>query len=514
MSNKPRLTDTEKKALLRVFVGRFGLVPLVTLALRAIGAQKVGLLLQFKDPGLTDEDVERLLAAMAKVTTTKEVVTLATAAIGIARVNEILAYLAGRGLDEVGVIVPPVANRQYPTDPTRLVGIGRDYTWTKNPEDRDRFYDSLARWGLNVTSIEYGGWGQAPGPLYLYRDGNAKIAAQYKLEVAAARRTKTLLFVNVVNDNKGSGKYGDDRKYLDSYKAQVEAAMNTVLAEGPEGVWVQIVGEGGISKRPYAAELIKKWTPIFRQAGFKTVNNTPARSSSKGLADFYAWHNCQLSDFGPDGCILVTDCGTAIASYTEGGLNGKRLKPSTLESYTRNVVAKGGRGHIIYTGWYLETVSDEDIAAVARGAGLVGGGKPVPVPPPVSDAADAIDISRVFEASTGNLMDEQKVPITHTLKNLRRSGNKITFTNDFPSTFFRKTKGDPVTDLARFYCYWVQDGRAYGGHFDWCRTSTKDRELKNVFSSYFRINPPKDALLYFSVVASDGKTRTNVARPV
>jgi len=276
---------------------------------------------------------------------------------------------------------PPVSS-VYPTQPKEVLGIGRDYTWTDGGQPA--FMAMLAKYPpINATSIEYAGWTLGKG-LFLYRDGNDKIAPHYKKLVKDARAAKKMVIVSVLNDNKGAKKYGDDNKRLDQYKSHCDAALKTVLAEGPEGVWVQVMAE---TQSPYGAELEKKWIPIFKAAGFKTINNNGSRPQNKGAADYFAWHNCSMNDYGKPGCILIPDCGSAIGTYiatlglyimqgaeqsaislyTVGGINGKTLNAGVIEKLGKDVGALKDRGLNIYTAWMLEKVDESVVQALVRG---------------------------------------------------------------------------------------------------------------------------------------------------
>jgi hypothetical protein len=273
-------------------------------------------------------------------------------------INNIFAYT-----------LPEPAPVGYPSQPSQVIGIGRDYTWSSGGQEN---FIKLLAWGkLNTTSIELAGWGfdgTKAGQTFLYRDGIEKIAPYYDEILNLCRKYKILLIVSVVNDNKGSTKYGDDNKGLSFYKKEVEDAMNLVLSRGPEGVWVQTVAE---TQTAFGLQTEEKWITIFKNAGFKVIYNRLSRPfAAQYGADFFAYHNCSLNDFGINGCILIPDCGTAIGSYTKGGLNGPILIPKVLYDFTRKVKAVKGRGLCIYTGWRLQRISFIDILAIKYGWGL------------------------------------------------------------------------------------------------------------------------------------------------
>lgn len=258
--------------------------------------------------------------------------------------------------------------QNYPQQPKDIIGIGKDYTWTTG--NKEAFIRMLSVCRLNTTSIELAGWGNSytkKGQLFLYRDGIEAIRPHYQELLSLCRKYNILLIVSILNDNKGLGKYGDDYKTLFHYKKEADDALNMVLSYGPEGIWVQVVAE---TQTPYGLQLEEKWIPIFKNAGFKVIYNRGSRPFSPQYgADFFAYHNCNLNDYGIRGCILIPDCGKAIESYTNGGINGKYLKPDVLYNLSKNTRKFGDRGLCVYTSWSLENVKYIDALAISFGWG-------------------------------------------------------------------------------------------------------------------------------------------------
>jgi hypothetical protein len=136
----------------------------------------------------------------------------------------------------------------------------------------------------------------------------------------------------------------------------------------------------------------------------------------------------------------------------------------------------------------------------------LGNDEPINIPPVV---ADDLDISNVVEASSGNIITEQRIPITHELKSARIQGGNEVIQNDLPSSYWSDRSNH--MKFCRCYCYWRgTDGRVYGGHFDWLRPGQSFKTISNVTVSYFRIKPQAGARLYFSFVANNQSGRTQV----
>ena len=130
--------------------------------------------------------------------------------------------------------------------------------------------------------------------------------------------------------------------------------------------------------------------------------------------------------------------------------------------------------------------------------------------PPQS--VDAIDITGSTLFGPHKNKDPSKAKISDTLTSVRIRGDGIVM--DY------KTSGWPNNDSGvganidgRVYVYWQQGGKLVGGHFDWKRPNTKDREFKNIRNGYLDGNqPPKGATLWFVLMTNKADRRTNVVK--
>lgn len=140
--------------------------------------------------------------------------------------------------------------------------------------------------------------------------------------------------------------------------------------------------------------------------------------------------------------------------------------------------------------------------------------------PPISDdqidtppqSVDAIDITGATLFGPHKNKNPAKARITDTLISVRIRGDGIVMKY--------KTSGWPNNDSGigenidgRVYVYWQQGGKLVGGHFDWKRPNTKDREFKNIRNGYLDGNqPPKGATLWFVLMTNKADRRTNVVK--
>jgi hypothetical protein len=113
-----------------------------------------------------------------------------------------------------------------------------------------------------------------------------------------------------------------------------------------------------------------RWLAKYKAAGFKTIYNDGSRPSSNGGAWTRAYHACKLSDLGNGtNILLITDCGTAIDAYTDGGNfnSGHTINPGQSSDYARRGRAKGN-GVCIYTGTGIKSIEAQFPAIEAIGA--------------------------------------------------------------------------------------------------------------------------------------------------
>lgn len=250
-----------------------------------------------------------------------------------------------------------------PVPLTDMVGIGHDYTWVKNTSRA--WVQTLQQWRIHFTSIEFmGGWDRS-GSVNGWKTGAASLAEPYARVVGACREFGRDLFVSIVNDNKGLGKYGDDNRPMSDFKSEVNKAMQIVLDAGPQNVWVQTVSE---TRTGYGKELEATWLPKFQHAGFRTVWNRNSRPSRPEMGcTTFAYHTEGLSDRGKPGGFNITDTGANISPMTEGGIYGAALIDSKVQGQARLVSAGNDRAFGVYTFTGMKQIPERTVRALAAG---------------------------------------------------------------------------------------------------------------------------------------------------
>jgi hypothetical protein len=172
----------------------------------------------------------------------------------------------------------------------------------------------MARAAVPVLHIEYFGWASSG-----HYGNPGGLERPYRDLLAWCRARRLWLFVSVANDNKGSGKYGDDRRGLDDYLGNIDRAVRSIRDQGREGVLVQPVGET-------QTDAGRKVEAMCRQqlVGWRLVYNGGSRPRVAPAGYWRAaYHPASVSAPVPKGVINVSDHSGILVQLQVGGLNGK-----------------------------------------------------------------------------------------------------------------------------------------------------------------------------------------------
>jgi len=489
---KPRLTTVEKKKLLDAFIGRFGIVPLVTMGLRAIGAEKVQLLLSGKDPGLTAEDVKRLANEFAKVTTTTELVTLAAGAIGIARVNEILDHLNHRPPE----VVPPV-----PTDPgtspapviplVRPIFVGLTRHWSNVPAARTaQMVKASNATGMCMELIELEpDTIKSPDQMTKYLIAQIQKATSYVAELR-----KLGLWVKLYGFNTNAQK--EDQPNLAQHKQIIDEWDRRI---GWEGVLVLWNNEDDANQpRSVYTEASK-----YLHAKMVARLGSEARASkqliswqTKQSGHYWTEYHPQKIGSWPSpgkGSVIAPDNGACLRQL--GSYFGTKLP--NINEWISFVSAAAEKDYEMIECYNAnEELSQEWMNACTKAWGVRA---TLPAPSPGPAAADAIDISGFIGLGPHKGVKPQKIKITRTIKSAKLTSSTLSFEHD-PLKW--PTNSPIGADIdGRVFVFWLDGGKLTGGHYDWRRPGTRSKDLHNIRAGYLDgKRPPVGAQIWICFV--------------
>lgn len=244
-----------------------------------------------------------------------------------------LSYLAG--------VVPgrdPEALRAGRT----LRGYGRVNWWAaagKAALRRDLVACAAA--GVEIYTIEMAGW--AESSVLRNEDRLREACALYAWLVEQCRALGLWLLVSIVNDNAGSGKYGDQCVSLAEAGDALNALAECVRKNGAENVLVQPVAE---TRTDAGRAFVAHCVAVLN--GFTLVNNAGSRPTDPGGMQHFAWHPFKVADIAgaPTGALVVSDTGSIVVELG-GSLDGPG-NPEKVKAFARAVRSRGCPAAVYY----------------------------------------------------------------------------------------------------------------------------------------------------------------------
>ena len=214
------------------------------------------------------------------------------------------------------------------------VWYGRVNAWAHDKRRLEKDVKACRKAGVKGYHIELMGWARydAWTPDWL-----KDTEEMYNYLLKLCRKNGLRLFVSIVNDNMGSGKYGDPKVPLSRVLPQAMELIEIVKRGGPDNVVVQPVGETQSSAGPGFEQA------CLQRLGGKFVlvyNGSGGRPGGvPGGFAYRAWHPFKVTDKIPGDAIAVSDTGMIIAQLGVG-LDGP-AKPGVLEEWAKQVRAQG-----------------------------------------------------------------------------------------------------------------------------------------------------------------------------
>ena len=214
---------------------------------------------------------------------------------------------------------------------------GRVNRWAVSKDTLKKELDLMAKKGLSGYLIEMSGWGSYKNKQWTDK-WVSEVKSWYTWLLTECRSRKLWLFVSIVNDNMGKGKYGDTGPSLEKAYSCAQKLAKVVKAGGKDGVYVQPVAETqSASGKKFEQYCIKQL------AGFKLVYNGSAGHPKKAIAGMqnYATHPSSISASNPKDAFVVSDHGKIIRELNIGGGLENHGDPSKVRAWAKKVKSQG-----------------------------------------------------------------------------------------------------------------------------------------------------------------------------
>ncbi len=224
-----------------------------------------------------------------------------------------------------------------PAVPAQTLGFyGRVNHWTESRAELTKELRLMQRYGVDGYMIEMAGWAESAG----WNDEEAirHIEKEYRYLLRQCRRRGLWLFVSIVNDNMGLGKYGDPGIPLEAVEEQAARLARIIAEGGPDNVLVQPVAEvrtaAGARFEAFCKETLRgfrlvhngRWGfPLSRPEGFF------ARAVHPPHADFPV----------PVDAFVISDHGQFIPQLTRDGSLSGDADPEKVTAWLRKMQRQG-----------------------------------------------------------------------------------------------------------------------------------------------------------------------------
>ena len=216
--------------------------------------------------------------------------------------------------------------------------------------------DLMKECGVSGYMIEMAGWEQHPAEAWS-EEWLDYIKKSYRHLVKNCRKRNIWLFVSVVNDNMGKGKYGDTGPALESVFDSAQQLVKIIKKSGHKSVIVQPVAEtqtpAGRRFEEYCTQELEDFTLVYNG------NGGHPKTTPEGY-DFRAVHPSHIVSSVADEALVISDHGVIIRELSiDGGLESKG-DPDKVKSWVKRLQQQG----IAVVGYYAFKYDRFDTATI------------------------------------------------------------------------------------------------------------------------------------------------------
>lgn len=181
----------------------------------------------------------------------------------------------------------------------------------------------------------------------------ARTEKSYRWLLRECRKRKIWLFVSIINDNMGQGKYGDTGPALEQVYNQAKQLTFIVKKYGPKGVIIQPVAEtqtsAGQRFEQECRKILENFTLVYNG------NGGHPKSNPEGF-HFRAVHPSHIASNVADDALVISDHGLIIRELAiDNGLESKG-NPMKVKIWAEKLRQQG----IAVVGYYAFKYSDFD----------------------------------------------------------------------------------------------------------------------------------------------------------
>ena len=229
------------------------------------------------------------------------------------------------------------------TKPKRIDGFqtwyGRVNAWPKSRSITIKDLNAIKKYGVSGYMIEMSGWSKFKNPQWTEKWLD-EVQTEYEWLLKQCRARGLWLFVSIVNDNMGCGKYGDTGPKLEKVYGRAQQLVKIVKSAGSDNVIVQAVAEtqtqAGKNFEQYCIQQLGGKFPLV----YNGSGGFP--SGILGGFDYRAMHPSAVSKKVPSDGLAISDHGLIIRELANGGLESKG-NPDVVRKWKNNVKGWGCR---------------------------------------------------------------------------------------------------------------------------------------------------------------------------
>ena len=234
---------------------------------------------------------------------------------------------------------------------------GRVNRWTISKQTLRQELNLMKKCGVSGYMIEMASWGRYSDCEPWSEEWIKQIEESYRYLVKECRRRKLWLFVSVVNDNMGKGKYGDKGPKLEAVYNSALQLIKIIKKYGHKRVIIQPVAEtqtsAGQRFEQDCLRELKDFLLVYNGNGGHP-DHTPDGYH------FRATHPSHITSSVDNDALVISDHGIIIRELSvDGGLESKG-DPEKIQMWVNRLQKQG----IAVVGYYAFKYADFDPEAI------------------------------------------------------------------------------------------------------------------------------------------------------